>query len=222
MALFSEAAHAVGLAIAQKNSAELVARRLELGTDFAVAEECNRFAECGVYVEGYVDLVFVIEYRRADFDDGCAAWPDLSIVLRDLDLTTPRGRRRLRRLLSFGRLRSSAQPRREARAPPGQQRQERLGALPAMQGFGVSGVLQRLAAACPESAPKSLSIISPKTAGCRRRPARPPSAPGGLLDVAISLLACCSDITSRDRLSELRGRVSMLYRRGRPVGRRAG
>lgn len=89
MALFAEAAHEAKLAIAQKNSAELVARRFELGTDFAVAEECNRYDECGVYVEGYDDLVFVIEYRRADFDDGCAAWPDLSIVLRDLDLTTP-------------------------------------------------------------------------------------------------------------------------------------
>jgi len=89
MALFAEAAHAQDLAIAQKNSAELVGRRSELGTDFAVAEECNRYAECGVYVEGYDDLVLVIEYRRADFEDGCAGFPDLSIVLRDVELTTP-------------------------------------------------------------------------------------------------------------------------------------
>jgi hypothetical protein len=89
MAMFSEAAHAAGLAIAQKNAAELVRRRFELGTDFAVAEECNRYSECGVYVEGYDDLVFVIEYRRADFEDGCAGFPDLSIVLRDLELNTP-------------------------------------------------------------------------------------------------------------------------------------
>ena len=40
--LFADAAHANGLAIAQKNSAEIVGRRDEMGTDFAVAEECNR------------------------------------------------------------------------------------------------------------------------------------------------------------------------------------
>ena len=89
MALFSETAHEHGLAIAQKNSAELVGRRTELGTDFAVAEECNRYAECGVYVAGYDDLVFVIEYRPGDFADGCAGFPDLSIILRDVELTTP-------------------------------------------------------------------------------------------------------------------------------------
>jgi hypothetical protein len=91
MSLFSAAAHAQGLAIAQKNSAELVARRSELGTDFVVAEECNRYAECDVYTAAYGDHVLVIEYRRADFDKGCANFPNLSIVLRDLDLVDPSG-----------------------------------------------------------------------------------------------------------------------------------
>lgn len=86
MALFAEAAHARGMAIAQKNSAELVARRAEMGTDFVVAEECNRYSECDVYTAAYGEHVLVIEYRRADFDAGCAAFPQLSIVLRDLDL----------------------------------------------------------------------------------------------------------------------------------------
>lgn len=86
MALFSARAHARGLAIAQKNSAELVGRRAELGTDFVVAEECNRYDECDVYTAAYGDAVLVIEYRRADFDAGCAAFPALSIVLRDLNL----------------------------------------------------------------------------------------------------------------------------------------
>ena len=89
MRALSDAAHAAGLAIAQKNSAELVARRAELGTDFVVAEECNRYSECDVYTAGYGDQVLVIEYRRADFDAGCGAFPSLSIVLRDLDLLTP-------------------------------------------------------------------------------------------------------------------------------------
>jgi hypothetical protein len=91
MRLFADAAHARGLPIAQKNSAELVARRAEMATDFVVAEECNRYSECGDYTAAYGDHVLVIEYRRADFDTGCRAFPRLSIVLRDLNLV-PAGR----------------------------------------------------------------------------------------------------------------------------------
>ena len=89
MRMFSDAAHGVGLAIAQKNSAEIVARKAELGTDFAVSEECNRYTECDTYTAGYGDHVIVIEYRQQDFTAGCAAFPNLSIVLRDLNLVTP-------------------------------------------------------------------------------------------------------------------------------------
>lgn len=89
MALFSATAHAYGLAIAQKNSAELVGRRAEMGTDFVVAEECNRWDECDVYTGVYGDDVLVVEYRRSDFEAGCADFPQLSIVLRDLELVTP-------------------------------------------------------------------------------------------------------------------------------------
>ncbi len=89
MKLFSDRAHAVGMAIAQKNSAEIVARKAELGTDFAVAEECNTYDECGMYIDGYGDHVIVIEYVRADFTTGCSAYPNLSIVLRDRDLVLP-------------------------------------------------------------------------------------------------------------------------------------
>lgn len=91
MALLSKRSHANGLPIAQKNSAELVSQRAKLGTDFAVAEECNRYDECDVYTEGYGDMVFVIEYRKSDFDKGCKAFPNLSMVLRDVELTTPNG-----------------------------------------------------------------------------------------------------------------------------------
>jgi hypothetical protein len=89
MKLLSASAHAQGLAIAQKNATELLARRSEMGTDFAVAEECNRWSECSDYVAAYGDLVFVIEYRQQDFTQGCADFPNLSIVLRDLNLVTP-------------------------------------------------------------------------------------------------------------------------------------
>lgn len=89
MRLFAEASHALGLAVAQKNSAELVCRRADLGTDFAVVEECNRYNECEDYTAAYDDRVIIVEYRREDFDRGCDAFPDLSIVLRDLELVTP-------------------------------------------------------------------------------------------------------------------------------------
>ena len=89
LALYAAAAHAQGLAIAQKNTADLVARAGELGTDFAVAEECNHYDECQTFRDGYGDHVLVIEYLRADFTNGCTAFPGLSIVLRDRDLVTP-------------------------------------------------------------------------------------------------------------------------------------
>ncbi|HEY5948924.1 MAG TPA: endo alpha-1,4 polygalactosaminidase [Kofleriaceae bacterium] len=91
MKMLSDAAHASAMPIAQKNSSELVARKAELGTDFAVAEECNRYNECGTYTGGYGDHVIVIEYRQQDFNAGCLAFPNLSIVLRDLNLVTPTG-----------------------------------------------------------------------------------------------------------------------------------
>ena len=90
MRLFADAAHAAGLPIAQKNSVEISGQRAAMGTDFAVAEECDRYHECDAYTAGYGDHVLVIEYRRRDFDAGCAAYPYLSIVLRDLDLV-PKG-----------------------------------------------------------------------------------------------------------------------------------
>src|SRR5690606_15589501 len=81
MKLLSASAHELALTIAQKNAAELLDRRAEMGTDFAIAEECNRWDECGDYVAAYGDRVFVIEYREEDFTLGCASFPDLSIVL---------------------------------------------------------------------------------------------------------------------------------------------
>src|SRR5690606_9653200 len=89
MKLLSAEAHAAELAIAQKNAAELLDRRAEMGTDFAVSEECNRWEECDAFVAAYGDLVFVVEYRQEDFALGCASFSNLSIVLRDLDLVTP-------------------------------------------------------------------------------------------------------------------------------------
>ncbi|PPG31734.1 endo alpha-1,4 polygalactosaminidase [Pseudoclavibacter sp. RFBB5] len=60
---YVDAAHASGLAIGQKNSAELADRgRDELGFDFAVTEECSADGECGTYSAAYGEHVLQIEY----------------------------------------------------------------------------------------------------------------------------------------------------------------
>lgn len=89
MRLLSDRAHAAGLAIAQKNSAELATKKAELGTDFAVAEECAKFDECGAYTKAYGANVLIVEYTRAAFQKACTQQPQLSIVLRDLNLVKP-------------------------------------------------------------------------------------------------------------------------------------
>ncbi len=91
------AAHRQGLAVAQKNTAELTARQVRsAGFDFAVAEDCQVYDECGVYRRRYGDHVIEVEYAgpggagRTGFDAACAARGDVwSIVLRDRDLRTP-------------------------------------------------------------------------------------------------------------------------------------
>ncbi|PSL36458.1 glycosyl hydrolase family 114 [Labedella gwakjiensis] len=91
--LFAERAHADGLAIGQKNAAEMSEEmRTSVGFDFAVAEECHRFDECRAYTEVYGQSVIDIEYAddlRGSFADVCAD-PDTprSVVLRDRDLVS--------------------------------------------------------------------------------------------------------------------------------------
>ncbi|MCZ4499809.1 MAG: hypothetical protein JWQ74_2362 [Marmoricola sp.] len=80
-------AHRAGLAAGQKNWSDWDGR--SVGYDFAVAEECGRYDECGSYAENYGRRVLVIEYRRADFEKTCGAWGSaLSVVLRDRDLSS--------------------------------------------------------------------------------------------------------------------------------------
>jgi hypothetical protein len=95
--LLAQRAHAAGLAIAQKNLAQLTKQqRLHVGFDFAVSEECGVWHECASYRQAYGRHVIEIEYTdngRAAFSRSCRqhgnAW---SIVLRDRMLT-PRGSR---------------------------------------------------------------------------------------------------------------------------------
>jgi hypothetical protein len=83
--LLVRAAHRSGLAVGQKNMAGYDGTAI--GFDFAVAESCARWRECGRYVASYGDQVLAIEYRARDFRRACAAYGDrLPIVLRDLAL----------------------------------------------------------------------------------------------------------------------------------------
>ncbi|MFC5902625.1 endo alpha-1,4 polygalactosaminidase [Streptomyces zhihengii] len=85
--LLSDRAHAKGLAIAQKNTAELLPARARTGFDFAVAEECARYDECGDFAAAYDGRVFDVEYREPDFTAGCRTWgARVSMTLRDLDV----------------------------------------------------------------------------------------------------------------------------------------
>ena len=85
-AILVRKAHDAGLAAGQKNWAEWDGT--SVGYDFAIAEECGRWHECGSYVDSYGDLVYAVEYRRKDFRRTCDHWGDrLAVVLRDLDLT---------------------------------------------------------------------------------------------------------------------------------------
>ena len=84
--LLVRAAHRAGLEAGQKNLAGYDGTRI--GYDFAVAEECGRYRECGSYTRFYGARVLSIEYRRADFRWTCARYGHrLAVVLRDRDLT---------------------------------------------------------------------------------------------------------------------------------------
>ena len=90
-------AHRRGLAVAQKNAAGDPAdggigrAGKEAGLDFAVAEECGRYDECGAYRDLYGDHVLVVEYTAAGFARACRE--AVSVVLRDVAVSASAGRR---------------------------------------------------------------------------------------------------------------------------------
>ncbi|UBI35104.1 MULTISPECIES: endo alpha-1,4 polygalactosaminidase [Streptomyces] len=85
--LLAARAHRRHLAVAQKNTADLLPRRTRIGFDFAVVEECARYKECPDYSEAYGGRVFDIEYVKKDFTAACRSWGGkLSITLRDHDV----------------------------------------------------------------------------------------------------------------------------------------
>lgn len=92
--LLVQAGHENGLAVAQKNSAELLGQAASaIGFDFVIVEECDQFEECADFTDFYGDAVIDIEYTddlRRPFADVCAdaATPRIT-MLRDRDLTPP-------------------------------------------------------------------------------------------------------------------------------------
>ncbi|MFI0960209.1 endo alpha-1,4 polygalactosaminidase [Streptomyces sp. NPDC021080] len=88
--LLSRHAHTRHLAIGQKNTVELAGLRARTGLDFAVAEECGEYDECGTYAKAFHDRVVVIEYTDSGLRKARSAFGDrLSIVRRDVMVSTP-------------------------------------------------------------------------------------------------------------------------------------
>lgn len=92
-AAYAQRAHAAGLAIAQKNTADQVSVLRALGYDFAVTESCVKFEECDAYTAEYpvvLDVEYNDELGEDDFADayGDPARPAV-LILRDHSLVTP-------------------------------------------------------------------------------------------------------------------------------------
>ncbi|GGN63100.1 hypothetical protein GCM10011579_031000 [Streptomyces albiflavescens] len=88
--LLSSHAHARHLAIGQKNTVELAGLRARTGLDFAVAEECGEYDECGTYAKAFHDRVVVVEYTDSGLRKARSGFGGrLSIVRRDVTVSTP-------------------------------------------------------------------------------------------------------------------------------------
>ncbi|WP_239471593.1 endo alpha-1,4 polygalactosaminidase [Streptomyces sp. NEAU-S7GS2] len=85
--LLARRAHQRHVAIAQKNTTDLLPQRGRIGFDFAVVEECARYEECTDFATAYANRVFIIEYTQQDFTAACRAWgKKLSLTLSDRDV----------------------------------------------------------------------------------------------------------------------------------------
>ncbi|MFK7917618.1 MAG: endo alpha-1,4 polygalactosaminidase [Ilumatobacter sp.] len=90
--IITDRAHALGLAVAQKNTAAFdAATSLDvIGFDFAVVEECGVFTECDRFTEVFGEAVVAVEYTQRGFDAACEAiGASVSVVRRDLFVTSP-------------------------------------------------------------------------------------------------------------------------------------
>jgi hypothetical protein len=81
--LLVDRAHALGLAAAQKNAAELLGPKdqADMGFDFAVVEDCGAYDECEAYASVY-DRVLAVEYTDEGLAKACAILPPSASVIR--------------------------------------------------------------------------------------------------------------------------------------------
>lgn len=85
--LLSSHAHTKGLAIAQKNTADLAGNRTANGLDFAVVEECGHYTECDAYTGPFGNRVVDVEYTNSGLSKACGSYKGkISIVQRDVDV----------------------------------------------------------------------------------------------------------------------------------------
>ena len=85
-------AHGRNLAAGQKNTTEFLPRAAAIGFDFAVAEQCGAYDECGKYAATYGGKVFDVEYDDKGFGAACHAYAGrIAIVRRDLDVSAAGG-----------------------------------------------------------------------------------------------------------------------------------
>jgi hypothetical protein len=90
LTLLAGHAHSMNLAIGQKNTVELAGDRTAVGLDFAIAEQCGQYSECGDYVSAFGNNVIVIEYTDRGMRTACSQYGGtLSIVQRDVDVSVP-------------------------------------------------------------------------------------------------------------------------------------
>jgi hypothetical protein len=79
--------HAAGVAVGQKNTVDRSADARALGADFAVAEECQVYAECDGYAAVYGRSWVEIEYGDSAYATACTArGGTTSVIRRDVNV----------------------------------------------------------------------------------------------------------------------------------------
>jgi len=79
--------HAAGVAVGQKNTVDRSADARALGADFAVAEECQVYAECPGYAAAYGSSWVEIEYGDSAYASACTArGATTSVIRRDVNV----------------------------------------------------------------------------------------------------------------------------------------
>ncbi|CAN5405197.1 endo alpha-1,4 polygalactosaminidase [soil metagenome] len=94
-AALTDRAHDLGMAVGQKNTSQLSKTQSldTIGFDFAIAEECGHYRECGTYTKVFGNHVISIEYKRKYFKRTCKAiGKKVSVVMRDRLVTSPGSR----------------------------------------------------------------------------------------------------------------------------------